>query len=105
MLRDRDDEQDEDDASSDDSKSDATSPSRKNTNSKNKRSRKVSKHKRNCRNSVTQGGCFQGEMPRVIIDTGLEVELICKAAWMPIAWLNVNTQVMGVIEGMGGRNF
>ncbi len=42
-------------------------------------------------------------MPRVIIDAGSEVKLP-KAAWMPIARLNVNTQVIGAIEGMGGRN-
>jgi hypothetical protein len=64
----------------------------------------VLKRKINCQNSVTKDGRIQGEtMPQVIIDAGLEAELVCEAAWMPMARLNVNTQVMGAIKGMDGR--
>jgi hypothetical protein len=101
-FKDRDDEQEENDTSSDDSESDTTQPDRRSANSKKKKSKKAPKRKRNRRNSVTQDGRIQGEMPRVIIDAGSEVELVCAAAWVPIARLNVNTQVMGAVEGMGG---
>jgi hypothetical protein len=65
-------------------------------------SKKRGKIKKSRRFPVAPRGSSTSEVPRVIVDPGSEVALVCEIAWTAIEKLNVNTQVFGAIQGSRG---
>jgi hypothetical protein len=108
QFKDRD-ELDDDSESNDGEKASPPNTTRIESKNKNKgknpsgKSHPKKKKGKKCRRSkVFRRGRTTNEVPRVIVDPGLEIALVCAIAWTPVEQLSVNTQVFGAIQGSRG---